>query len=91
MRVKQAAKAQSCSRCFGVVSGGVYPCCLVSFCLQWQDLIFFTAAVSVILYLRVLEWTEDAVYSSHPCAESGRWEGGGWMMALVTALVIPAW
>lgn len=88
MRVKQAAKAQSCSRCFGVVSGGVYPCCLVPFCLQWQDLTF-TTAVSVILYLRVLEWTE-AVYSSHPSAESGRWEDGGWM-ALVTALVIPAW
>lgn len=35
MRAKQAIGAQSCARCFGVVSGGLYPCCLVPICLQW--------------------------------------------------------
>lgn len=35
MRAKQAIRAQSCARCFGAVSGGVYPCCLVPICLQW--------------------------------------------------------
>lgn len=34
-RAKQSATAQSCAGCFGVINGGVYPCCLVLFCLQW--------------------------------------------------------
>lgn len=34
-RAEQSATAQSCAGCFGVINGGVYPCCLVLFCLQW--------------------------------------------------------